>query len=107
VTLAATSTIDETFVTGASGLFRHEVRLTVEHEFRRYLIGIASIGYAIEDYIGAATDDRRLRASVGLLYYLNRSLAARGELRHERLFSNVPGQDYTANIALVGLRLQR
>ena len=107
VTLAASSTIDETMVPGASGLFRHEARLTVEHEFRRHLIGTVSVGYGIEDYIGAANDGRRLRASVGLLYYLNRSLAARGELRRERLFSNVPGQDYTANIALVGLRLQR
>ena len=107
VTLAASSTIDETMVPGASGLFRHEARLTVEHEFRRYLIGTASLGYGIEDYIGAPNDGRRLRASAGLLHYLNRSLAARAELRHERLRSNVPGQDYTANIALVGLRLQR
>jgi hypothetical protein len=105
--LAARSTIDETMVPGASGLFRHEARLTLEHEFRRYFIGMASIGYALEDYIGATIDDRRLRASVGMLYYLNRSLAARAEFRHERLHSNVAGQDYTANIALVGLRLQR
>jgi hypothetical protein len=107
VTFAASSTIDETFVAGASGLFRHEARLTVEHEYRRHLIGTASIGYGIEDYIGAGLDDRRLRASLGVIYYLNRTLAWRGELRHERLFSNVPGQDYTANVALVGLRLQR
>ena len=31
----------------------------------------------------------------------------KGELRQERLRSNLPGSDYTANIVLVGLRLQR
>jgi hypothetical protein len=107
VTLAAGTTIDETMVPGASGLFRHELRLAIEHEFRRHLIGTTSIAYAIEDYVGAANDDHRLRYSIGLLYYLSRMFAVRGELRHERLRSNVPGQDYTANIALVGLRLQR
>jgi hypothetical protein len=31
----------------------------------------------------------------------------KGELRREELRSNVPGADYTANIAMVGLRLQQ
>lgn len=107
VTLYAVSTIDETMVPSASGLFRHEARITVEHAFRRWLLGSVSLGYGIEDYRGSGLVDHRLRASASLTYYFNRMLALRGELRHERLRSDLPGQDYTANVALLGLRLQR
>jgi hypothetical protein len=105
--LSATSSIDETYVVGASGLFRHEIRLTVLHAFRRYLVGTAGVGFSIEDYIGGGIDDHRLRLSLGALYYLNRALALRGELRHERVYSDDPSQNSAATIVLLGLRLQR
>lgn len=105
--LNASSGIDETSVPGASGVLRHEARLVAEHAFRRWLIGSASIGFLREDYRGAGLVNDYLRSSIALTYYLNRSLALKGEFRNERLFSGTPGQDYTANIGLIGLRLQR
>jgi hypothetical protein len=63
--------------------------------------------YGIDDYRGAGRRDERLELKAGLTYYLNRYAALKGELRREELRSNVPGADYTANIAMVGLRLQR
>ena len=107
VTLAAKSTIEETTLTGASGLFRREARITVDHAFRRWLIGSASVAYGLDDYRGVDRLDEKLGLSAALTYNLNRSLALKGELRREWLHSNVPGQDYTANIVLLGLRLQR
>jgi hypothetical protein len=105
--LTARSGIDETQVTGASGILRREVRLSADHAFRRWLIATAAIGYTWEDYRGAGLVNDYLRSSVALTYFLNRSIALRAEYRNEQRFSNVAGQDYTANIGLIGLRLQR
>lgn len=107
VTLGATSTIEESYVPGASGMFRHEARVIVEHAFRQWLIGTANVSYGIEDYRGAGRDDHRLRLGAGLIYYLNRTVALRGEYRYEQLFSDLPGQSVSANVGLIGLRLQR
>ena len=107
VTLNGTSTVDETIVTGASGLFRREGRVVVDHALRRWLIASASLSYGHEDYVGGGRLDQRTRVGAALTYYLNRYMALRGEMRREWLTSNVPGVDYTSNIMLVGLRLQR
>ncbi len=105
--LNAASGIDETSVLGASGVLRREVRLTMDHAFRRWLVGSVSVGWLREQYEGAALVNDYLRASAALTYSLSRSLALKAEYRNEHFFSNVPGQDYTANIGLVGIRLQR
>ncbi len=107
VTLGATSTIEESFVAGASGMFRHEAKIVVEHAFRRWLTGAVNFSYGIEDYRGAGRDDHRLRSGASLTYYLNRYMALRGEYRYEQLFSDLPGQSVAANVGLIGLRLQR
>ncbi|MEX0591820.1 MAG: outer membrane beta-barrel protein [Xanthobacteraceae bacterium] len=107
VTLKANSEIGETTLAGASGVFTHQASVAIDHAFRRWLIGSASVSYGIEDYRGAGRRDDRLGLSASLTYYFNRYAALKGEVRREQLNSNVPGQDYTANIVLVGLRLQR
>ncbi len=52
---------------------------------------------------------RRLRyvAAAQLSYMLTRDWWARAEYRNEWRDSNQPGQDYSANVYLVGLRWQR
>jgi hypothetical protein len=107
VTFGATSAVEETILAGASGRFRHEGRIILDHAFRRWLIGSVNFSYAHEDYVGAGRLDKRMRAGASLTYYLNRTLAVRGEFRREWLTSDIPGQDYTANVMMVGLRLQR
>jgi len=103
----ATSGIDETSVLGASGVMRHELKLTMDHAFRRWLIGTVSVGWLREDYEGTGLVNDYLRTSAALTYSLNRTLALKVEFRNEQFFSSVPGQDYTANIGLIGIRLQR
>jgi hypothetical protein len=107
VTLGVTSSIGESTLTGASGVFTHEAKVTVDHAFRRWLIGSAFASYALDDYRGIDRIDNRFTYGGALTYYLNRSFALRGELRQERLSSNNPGNNYTANIVLIGARLQR
>lgn len=107
VTLTATSDVGETMVAGASGVFIRQAGLTIDHAFRRWLVGSASIAYGTDEYRGAGRTDRRLDLAASVTYYMNRYAALRGEVRRERLHSSVPGQDYTANIVLLGLRMQR
>jgi hypothetical protein len=103
----ATSGIEETAVPGAAGVMRHDMKFTVEHALRRWLIASGSIGWLREDYVGAGLVNDYLRTSAALTYSLNRSLALKAEYRNEKFFSSVAGQDYTANIGLIGIRLQR
>ena len=107
VLLTARSRADETTVPGVSGILRRDAGIQVNHAFRRWLIGTAKLGYGLDTYEGDIREDNRYAASVALTYKATRSIHVKGELRQEWLRSNVPGVDYTATIALAGLRFQR
>lgn len=107
IRLNAASGIDETVFLNASGVMRHDLRLSVDHAFRRWLVGTLGAGWLREDYEGTTLVNDYLRISAALTYSLNRSLALKAEYRNEHFFSSVAGQDYTANIGLIGIRLQR
>ena len=94
-------------VPGVSGAFRRDTGLELNHAFRRWLIATAKVDFGSDEYVGSTRLDHRYLGSVGLVYKLDRTMQIKGELRQERLRSNLPGSDYTANIVLVGLRLQR
>jgi hypothetical protein len=106
-TFTAKSTVDESTMTGVSGILRRDGSVQVDHSFRRWLIGTAKLGYGTDDYQGLGRLDQRYTASVGATYKLSREVQFKGEFRQEWLRSNVPGQDYTASVFLFGLRLQR
>ena len=106
VTLRANSEIGETTLPGASAVSVRQGSIAVDHAFRRWLIGTVSVIYGTEDYEGAGRTDDRLSLLAALTYRFNRYTAMRTEVRREQLRSNVAGNDYTANIALLGLRFQ-
>ncbi len=106
-TLIAKSTVDESTITGVSGILRRDASLQLDHSFRRWLIGTAKFGFGLDEYDGTAREDQRYTALVGVTYKMSRTMQLKGEFRREWLNSNVPGQDYTANIVMFGLRLQR
>ena len=105
--LFATTTINESPLSGVSGTFTRQIGLQVEHAFRRWLLGTLGFAYAHDVYVGDIRADNRYIASAALTYMLNREWQLRGEFREEWQHSNVPGANYTASIWLVGLRLQR
>jgi hypothetical protein len=107
VTLKANSEIGETTLAGASGVFHRQASITIDHAFRRWLIGSVGVVYGIDDYDGAGRRDDRLELSAGLTYHLSRYAAIKAEFRREQLRSNAPDSDYNANIVMLGLRLQR
>ena len=97
VTLAVTSTIGESTLTGASGVFTHEAKVIVDHAFRRWLIGSAFASYGIDDYQGIGRVDNRFTYGHGLAAIT--STARWRRTAQERQSSNAPGQNYTANVA--------
>ncbi|MBN8921252.1 MAG: outer membrane beta-barrel protein [Rhizobiales bacterium] len=105
--LTARSTADETVLPGVSGVLRRDGALQVDHAFRRWLIGTATVAYGLDTYRGDGREDQRYLASIGVLYKLNRDIYVKGELRREWMRSNVAGVDYDANIAMLTVRLQR
>lgn len=105
--LEAKSRVDESILPGVSGSFSRDVLLQVDHSFRRWLTGTLKFGFGQDDYEGSSRVDDRYIASAGLTYKITREVHLKGEFRREWLRSNVEGADYTANIAMVGLRFQR
>jgi hypothetical protein len=127
VKLSAASTVGESTIAGVSGVLYRDVGLQVDHSFRRWLIGSAKIGFGIDTYKGADVvtgfdpicgcvvtspgggdrQDKRFSAGLGLTYKLSRTVQFKGEFRQDWLRSNVTGNDYSASIFMLGVRLQQ
>jgi hypothetical protein len=105
--LSARTTVDETILVGVSGAFTREVALQIDHSFRRWLLATLKVSGATVDYVGSPREDERYSASALLTYKLTREVWLKAEYRHEWLHSNTPGNDYQADVMLVGARLQR
>ncbi|WP_293856474.1 outer membrane beta-barrel protein [uncultured Alsobacter sp.] len=107
VTLRAGSEIAETSLTTSAGAVVHKAGFEVAHALRRNLTITGAIEASRTDYQGAAVTEDRLAAALKLDWKLNRTVVVRASAAHERLQSSIPGNDYTANVYLLGLRLQR
>ncbi len=106
VTLRGATELADTTVAGVSGSINRRVGLEVAHALRRNwtITGFANASRAAFDGIKLTEDTYQ----VGLRteYKLTRTTSVRASFTHERLKSTTSGADYTANIFLVGLRLQ-
>ena len=107
VKLTADSAVYESTDTGVSGVLARDFGVEVDHSFRPWLVGALKLGYGSDDYVGSPRADSRLSAAAELTYKFTRQMQVKGTLRHEQRSSNQPGNDYSANIFLLGLRLQR
>jgi len=107
VKLDVNSSINESITTGAAGIFTREGKITIDHAFRRWLVGSLFGSYGQDQYRGTGRVDDRWTYGAALTYWFNRMLALRAEVRREGLNSNVAGQDYKADVAMLGLKLQR
>lgn len=106
VRLNATSSIDETTLAGVSGSLSRDYSLTVDHAFRRWLIGTAKLGYGTSDYDGARFD-KRYFAEADLVYKLSRTFQIKASVRHDWLDSSVIGASSAGTVVMLGVRIQR
>ena len=118
VTLRGATTLNETTIPNASGAVSRRVTGEISHALLRNLTLSGSLGYQVTSYQGrnlatvSANDptglnERLLTATVRAEYSLTRTLVLRGSYQLQHLKSTVPGADYTANVMMLGLRLQR
>jgi hypothetical protein len=107
VTFTARSRIEESTVSGVSGVLRRDFGAQVDHSFRRWLIATLKFEYGLDDYVGWWRVDERFTLSGILTYKLSRNMQIKGEVRRQWLNSNDDGANYAANIFLLGLRLQQ
>lgn len=106
VRLGAQTTVDETTVIGSNGVIDSRLTLEVAHDLRRNLTITPAITLFENDYKGVSITERGYSASLRADYRLTRQVAIRASYLHEELKSSVVGSDYSANVFLVGMRLQ-
>lgn len=106
VTLRGTTELADTTLPGVSGSVNRRIALEVSHALRRNwtIAGFANLSRSSFGGNGLTEDTYQL--GVRSEYRLTRTTSVRASFTHERLKSTNPGADYTANIFLLGLRLQ-
>ena len=107
VTLRATSDMAETTVLGASGAISRKLSAEVSHALLRNLTLTAGSSWLNSTYQGVNLKEDTYTGTLKADYNLTRSVMLRASFTHERLKSTAVGSDYTANIFMLGLRLQR
>ncbi|MEJ2625613.1 MAG: outer membrane beta-barrel protein [Pseudolabrys sp.] len=130
--LTASSTVEESSVSGVSGVFYRNVALQYDHAYRRWLIGSLKLGLGVDTYEGGSTSsstttvstisgsvitepgqttpnrqDLTYSAGFGLTYKFSRELWLKGQFSQKWVRSNVSGNDYNDSLFLFGIRLQR
>ncbi len=105
--LTGKTTVEPTTTSGESGDILYSGRLTGERQIRANLTGNAALGLDWRDYIGIDGHDMTLSAEAGLTWWLNRYAGLTTRVRTEKLTSNLPGRDYTANSIFIGVKVQR
>ncbi len=133
VKLTASSTIEESSVSGVSGVFYRNIAVQYDHAYRRWLIGSLKVGVGVDTYQGGSTSssstttisticgcvitvpgettpDRQdlvYTAGYGVTYKFSRELWLNGEFSQKWVRSNVTGNDYNDSLFMLGVRLQR
>jgi hypothetical protein len=101
-----TTSIDETTVSGVSGVLTHIYTVEADHDFRRWLTAIGKFTWGSLDYQGDGRRDRIYTVSGDLIYKMTRSLWVKGTLRRDWLDSNIPGNSTASTVAMLGVRVQ-
>jgi len=107
ISLHAATDLSETTDAFAAGAVSHTISLEIDHALLRDLLVKAIGTYQNYTFVGEPVDENLFSASLGADYSLTRNIVLRANYTYEQMQSNVPGSNYTANVFLVGLRLQR
>jgi hypothetical protein len=106
LTLTAATDLSETTLAYASGAVTRRVAGKIEHALLRNLLLTGQASYQINQYQGSPLVEQLYSTTLGAEYSLTRSIVIRGSFSRQWLTSNQAGDDYTANVFLVGLKLQ-
>ena len=106
-TLRASTTFNETTLSSASGALTRTYGAEVSHELFRNLKLTAAGSYYVNVYQGVSLVERGFNVGAKAEYRLTRSIVLKGSYSHERLNSSAAGASYTADVFMLGLRIQQ
>lgn len=101
------TSFDETNISGSAGSINNKASVQISHALLRNLTLVGMAGFGQRDYQGLNLKEKTLSLGLSADYALTRSVVVRGSFTHDRLKSTAPNSDYTANVFLLGLKLQR
>ncbi len=107
VTFRAQTLLNETTVANAAGAISRRGSVEINHALMRNVNLGATAVWQNNKYQGISLSENILEGTLKAEYSLTRSVVVKGSFTHTRLKSSQTGADYTANIFLLGLRLQR
>jgi hypothetical protein len=107
VTLRGVTTMDETNIPGSPGTINRNAGIEIAHALMRNLTITAAGSMLLSNYVDANLRQDLMQVGLKAEYSLTRSIVIKGSFTHQRMLSSAPGSDYTANIFMVGLRLQQ
>jgi hypothetical protein len=102
----ATSEVAETTTFDSGGVMERTYGLEARHNFTRYLVGIAGLGYLTRDFVGADSTENQFTAAGGAEYYLNRWAVLFTRYQHTVFDSSQPNSSYTVEEVQAGVRLR-
>jgi hypothetical protein len=102
----STTSIDETTVPGVSGVLAHVYTVEVDHDFRRWLMGIGKFTWGTLDYQGDGRRDKTFSVEGDLVYKMTRNFWVKGTLSRNILDSNIPGNSTASSVVMLGVRVQ-
>jgi hypothetical protein len=107
ITLKTSTDISETINAFDSAAVSRGVGLEVAHALLRNLTITASGRYQNNEYIGQPVTENFFTAGLAAEYKLSREVVLRASYSHEDFHSTLPSSNFTADVFLLGLRLQR
>ena len=107
VAAKASTQLSDSVLAGASADIARSYSLDVEHELRRWLTVGVTGAYATDNYVGLADADSSETFGVKGEYHVSREIVLKASAQRQIFDSNQPNQSYTADIFMLGVRLQR
>jgi hypothetical protein len=109
ITLKTGTNFSETTNTGTSGAVTHTASLQIAHAFTQQFTLTGTGTYQHDDYIGGTPHitDNFYTATLGAEYKLTRSIVLLASYKYARMIDSFPDSNYTDNVFMLGVRLQR
>lgn len=104
---SARTDVSETTTQNVGGSFYRYLGVEARHAFLTYLIGSAGISYATQNSHDGVIDEREIRATLGLEYFVNRETVLFTKYVHSDLDAIGTTSDYKADEVQVGMKLRQ
>jgi hypothetical protein len=102
----AATDIAETTTFDSGGVLERIYGLEARHNFTKYLVGIAGLGFMTRNFSGVDITESQVTAAVGSEYYLNEWAVLFSRYQHGDFQSSQPLSSYTVDEIQAGVRLR-